>query len=181
MLEKHEMEYEMKRIEKALPGAIKPPRGYGRGRKWIVETMIPRVSYAFPSRIRMEINFTHPRFITVVTGIDLIGGIPGFLSKKYVGTEEMMRIHDIYYSAPDEDKVVFRKKSWKMRDGNRRKFRFCLHGPFGGQFVLFAIENVEQFRVLMHVMLKVDLHQALKRLVQQRASILTEIRNARTG
>ena len=129
----------------------------------------------------MEINFTDPHFITVVAGIDLIGGIPGFLSKKYVGTEEMMRIHDIYYSAPEQDKVDFRKKSWKMRDGKRHKFRFCLHGPCGGQFVMFSIENVEQFRVLMHVMLKVELHQALKRLVQERARILAEIRNARTG
>ena len=183
MLQKHKMEYKMKRIEKALPGSIRPPRGYGRGRKWIVETMIPRVSYGFPRWIRMEINFTDPHFITVVAGIDLIGGIPGFLSKKYVGTGEMMRIHDIYYSAPEHDtgKVVFRKKSWKMRDGKRHKFHFCLHGPCGGQFVMFAIENVEQFRVLMHVMLKVDLHQALKRLVQERARILAEIRNARTG
>ena len=129
----------------------------------------------------MEINFTDPRFITVVAGIDLIGGIPGFLSKNYVGTNEMMRIHDVFYSASGEDKVVFRIKSWKMRDGKRHKFRFGLVGPLGGQVVIFAIENVQNFRVLMHVMLKVDLHQELKRLVQERARIRAEIRNARTG
>ena len=54
MLQKHKMEYKMKRIEKALPGSIRPPRGYGRGRKWIVETMIPRVSHGFLRRINME-------------------------------------------------------------------------------------------------------------------------------
>ena len=181
MLQKHEMDYEMKRIKQALPGCIKPPIGYGRGRKWEVETMITRVSHAFPSRIKMEINFTHPHFITLVARLDLIAGIPGFLSKKYLGTNEMMRIHNVFYSASGDDKVVFRKKSWKMRDGKRHKFRFGLLGPVGGQVVIFAIENVKQFRVLMHVLLNVDLHQELKRLMQQRVRILAEIRNACTG
>ena len=143
--------------------------------------MIPRVSHAFPSRIKMEINFTHPDFIIVVAGLDLIDGIPGFLSKKYVGKNELIRIHDVFYSASGEDKVVLRKTSWKMRDGIRHKFHFGLLGQVGGQVVIFAIANVQKFRVLIHVLLKVDIHQELKRLVRERARIKAEIRNARTG
>ncbi len=122
MLEKHEMGYEMKRIEQALPGSIKPPRGYGRGRKWEVETMIPRVSHAFPSRIKMEINFTHPDFITVVAGLDLIGGIPGFLSKKYVGKNELIRIHDVFTLPRGRTRSFFAKHHGKCEMGYATSF-----------------------------------------------------------
>ncbi len=39
-------------------------------------------------------------------------------------------------------------------------------GPVGDQFVILAVDTLKRFRVLMHAMLKVDLHQELKRLVQ---------------
>ncbi len=89
----------------------------------------------------------------------------------------------MYFTLPrGTTRSFLAKKSWKMRDGKCHKFRFGLLGPIGGQVAIFAIENVKQFRVLtrMHVLLKVDLHQELKRLVQERGHILAEIRNART-
>jgi hypothetical protein len=67
----------------------------------------------------VEINFTHPCFITVVAKLDFIGGIPGFLSKKHIGQDERLCIHDVHVSSHGDDKVAFHQKSWKMLGGKR--------------------------------------------------------------
>jgi hypothetical protein len=68
-LEKHEMLYEMKRIERAHPGSILPPRGLGRGRKWSVEVEFlgghidDAINYDYYWSVKAEINFTDSEFI----------------------------------------------------------------------------------------------------------------------
>ena len=75
------------------------------------------------------------------------------------------------------DKVVMRTKTWTTPDGTRHKFPIVFVGPFGSQFqvIMLLAKNVRQFRVLMHVMLKVNFYLELKRLLRkvvQRSEIL---------
>ena len=173
VLEKREMLYEMKRIEQAHPGSIMPPEGLGRGRKWTVLVEAhENCETEYDWTIKAEINFVHPEFIRVLCRLDDCGGAFHFLEAKYFSGKALERIDNKFDKA---DKVVMRTKTWTMPDGTRHKFPIAFVGPFGSQFVMILANNVRQFRVLMHVMLKVNFYLELKRLLRkvvQRREIL---------
>ena len=152
------MLYEMKRIERAHPGSILPPQGLGRGRKWSVLVEVnPERHWA----VKAEIDFTHPVFITVVSYVD--ASTRHFLGRKYTCKKFLYFVNDRNSTS---DRVVVRRVTWKLPDGSLHKLLFGCSGSYGSQRVMFAVQDVIKFRVIMHAMLNVHFHLELKRLVR---------------
>ena len=93
VLEKREMLYEMKRIERAHPGSIMPPEGLGRGRKWTVLVEAhENCETEYDWTIKAEINFVHPEFIRVLCRSDACGAAFHFLEAMYLSFAGMLSL-----------------------------------------------------------------------------------------
>jgi hypothetical protein len=76
-----------------------------------------------------------------------------FFKTKYFSRNFKWRINAKHGST---DKVVMRTKKWTLQDGTLHKFHMGFAGSADNEYVMFLVDTVRRFRVLMQVMLKVD-------------------------